>query len=323
MQLMIVAGMISGIFVVSLKIMKNQNQIGKSSSEEFEIIYLFDDIRNSMADPAVCKSTLANVTPFESSDLEGIKSDSDTAEFSYEIFKNSGKKYGQKNIKIKSIDYLVGDQEGSVEDGEAFLRVAFEKSKSALGSKVVEKRMKIHLLISDSGKISSCFSLAGVNFKADEGGSNLSQWYSVSGTENIYTNAEKLQIGSSKSWKGPGVGLSGKLRILSERKPCNSERVGTLKFEREVGLHVCKRKGWHKVWSPREAVMTKDFTLTSSSRDKIETTRKPYHFCTIKDVQLYGARCIIKKLSGNLWKLSLLYDRGGESKCSFRCFSLR
>jgi len=322
-QLMIVAGMLSGIFVVSLKIMKNQNQIGKSSSEEFEITYLFDDIRSLMADPAVCKSTLEFVSPYEPKELEGIKSDPDSNELNYQPYELVGKKYGQNNIKIKSLSYLVGDQEASIDDGEAFLKIVFEKSKSALGRKEVEKRMKLHLLLNSEKKISTCFSLPGINTDSDDVSEVKDRWYDISGTSNIYTNEKKVQIGTVGRWSGEGVAVNGELKIGSEGSACNKEKIGSLRYQKN-SLLICKKTGkWHEVWNPYRNIVVDDFNFVTSGKDRVEVTNKPYLFCSITKNELYGARCLTKRLSGNLWQLSLHYDRGESSKCSFRCFSKR
>ncbi|MBK26371.1 MAG: hypothetical protein CME70_20395 [Halobacteriovorax sp.] len=322
-QLMIVAGMLSGIFVVSLKIMKNQNQIGKSSSEEFEITYLFDDIRSLMADSSVCKATLELVSPYEPMELEGIKSDPDSNELNYQPFRLAGKKYGQSNIKIKSISYLVGDQEASIDDGEAFVKIVFEKSKSALGRKEVEKRMKLHLLLDNNKKISTCFSLPGINTEGESVSEVKDRWYDISGTPNIYTNEKKVQIGAVGRWSGEGVAVQGSLKIGSELGACHKEKVGSLRYEKN-SLLICKKTGkWHEVWNPYRNVVVDDFNFATSGKDRVEVTKKPYHFCTITKSELYGARCLTKRLSGNLWQLSLYYDRGEKSKCTFRCFSKR
>ncbi len=322
-QLMIVAGMLSGIFVVSLKIMKNQNQIGKSSSEEFEITYLFDDMRNLMAEPSVCKGTLELVSPYEPKELEGIKADPNSNEFSYQPFKLGAKKYGQGNIKIKSIDYQVGDQEASIDDGEAFLKITFEKSKSALGRKEVEKKMKLHLLLDSDKKISTCFSLPGINTSGQEVSEVKDRWYEISGTPNIYTNEKKVQIGSVGSWSGEGVAINGNLKIGYEDHNCNKEKVGTIRYQKN-SLLICKKTGkWHEVWNPYRNIVVKDFNLVASGKDQVEVTKKPFNFCSITKSELYGARCLSKRLNGNLWQLSLRYDRGESSSCSFRCFAKR
>lgn len=320
-QLLIVAGMLSGIFVVSLRIMKNQNQMGKSSSEEFEISYIFDDMRNILSDPKACSKTFEGINLMQPSSLDGISSGTDK-ELEYQTFSSSGKLHGQKNLKITKIEYVVGDQEASVEDGEAFLNVYFEKSRSALGEKIVKKKMKVHLVLDEKNNLSSCFVLPGVNQTREEKQIKESVWFPISGTEDIYTNLEKAAINTSTLPFHKGMSLEGRLKIRNHSKACGSDQLGTLRYFQKR-LEVCKKKGWSTVWHSAQNVESKVYTLKAFNKDRRVKTDSSFSYCAIVNPSLYGARCRSRRLSGNLWELSLSYDRGGESTCSIKCFALR
>lgn len=321
-QILIAAGMLSGLFVVSLKMMKNQSQIGKSSSEEFEMSYAFDDMRNLLADPSICRDTLKEVNAYEPTSLEGIKTKELEDGFDYQPFNISGKRYGQNNLKIKSLDYVVGDKESNADDGEAFIVVAFEKSKSAIGDKIVEKRMKIHLQLNENDKVSSCFALPGVNFKEDivTNSKKIKVWHTVPGTQNIYTDFSNIKVNTYRGSKSMGLSLKGKLKLGRDTTRCTSEKKGSLRFQ-AGGLELCSKNGmWRNILNPRRRVVKKEISLITEGRSQIKTTNTPFSICSIVDSDLYGARCKSKRLNDNLWELSLLYDRGATSKCIFHCF---
>jgi hypothetical protein len=319
-QLMIVAGMLSGIFVVSLKIMKNQNQMGRSSSEEFEIIYLFDDIRNQLSDRKVCLETFNKVNLDVPSELEGIASLDDGVEFSVQTFASSGLFYGQNNVKIQSIRYQIGDQESSVDDGEVFLEIDFKKSKSALGSPIVSKKLKIHLELDSMRKLVSCYALGGVNLKVTNKEEKVDKWESIAGTQDIYTDVKQVQINTSKGSRRASLVLGGRLLLGEDKEACTEAKIGTLRLN-ELRLEVCnKAKSWHAIWWPTQGTTVKEFDLASKKRDHIIETKESFNFCSISEVSLYGARCNVQRLSGNLWRLALLYDRGDASVCKIKCF---
>lgn len=319
-QLMIAAGMLSGIFVVSLKIMKNQNQMGKSSSEEFEIIYLFDDIRNQLASRKVCYKTLKNINLEAPSELEGIASVQENKEFTIQTFGSSGLYYGQKNISVESISYQVGDQESNIDDGEAFIKIDFNKSKSALGNTVVTKKLKIHLELDSNRKLTSCFALGGVNFRAESEDTVVERWKSISGSQDIYTDVEQVRINTSQGSKGASLVLSGKMLLGHDEQRCSPEKLGTLRLE-NLQLELCnKANKWQPLWWPLKEVVTKEFNLVAKQKDHIVETKEAFNYCSLAKAELFGARCNIKRLDGNLWKLSLLFDRGNTSECMIKCF---
>lgn len=319
-QLMIVAGMLSGIFVVSLKIMKNQNQMGKSSSEEFEIIYLFDDIRNQLADRKVCFKTLKNINLEVPTELEGIASLKDDQAYSVQTFSASGAYYGQNNIKIESIRYEVGDQESSIDDGEAFLVINFNKSKSALGNTVVSKKLKVHLEFDKTKKLQSCFALGGVNIRFQNEDKKEEKWKNISGSQNIYTDVDQVRINTKKGSQNTSLVLKGRLLLGHDEEKCTQEKLGTLRLE-NLQLEFCnKAKDWRPIWWPLKQVVKKEYTLETKKRDQVIKTTSSFQFCSLIKTELYGARCNVKRLDGNLWELSLLYDRGPNSKCVIKCY---
>jgi hypothetical protein len=317
---MIVAGMMSGIFVVSLKIMKNQNKMGKSSSEEFEIIYLFDDIRNQLSNRKICLKTFSKIDFETPSELGGIASIKENQKYSVQTFSSSGLFYGQNNIKVNSIRYEVGDQESSLKDGEAFLIIDFNKSKSALGSTVVTKKMKIHLEFDSKQKLHSCFALAGVNFKSSGDESQENKWKNISGSQDIYTDVEQVRINTNQGSKGASLVLAGKLLLGHDENKCTTEKLGTLRLE-NLQLELCnKASRWKPLWWPLRQTIIKEYKLATKKENHIIETSEPFSYCSLSKVELFGARCNIKRMDGNLWKLSLLYDRGNNSECLIKCF---
>lgn len=319
---MIVAGMMSGIFVVSLKIMKNQNQMGKSSSQEFEIIYLFDDIRNQLSNRKICLKTLkdGDVDVDSSFELDGIASNQEKKKFSVQTFSSSGLFYGQNNIKIDSIRYEVGDEASRSSDGESFIRIDFQKTKSALGKTIVSKRLKIHLELDSKGKLQSCFALGGVNFNASSDDAPESKWKNISGSQDIYTDVEQVRINTNRGSKGASLVLGGKLLLGHDDDKCVDEKLGSLRLE-GLQLELCtKEKRWKPLWWPLKQVLTKEFKLVTKKDNHTLVTKEPFSYCSLSNVELYGARCNIERQDGNLWKLSLLYDRGNNSECLIKCF---
>ncbi len=312
--------MLSGIFVVSLKIMKNQNQMGKSSSEEFEIIYLFDDIRNQLADRKICFKTLKSINIQAPIELEGIASIKENQNYSVQTFAASGAYYGQNNIKVESIRYETGDEESGVDDGEAFITIKFNKSKSALGNTIVTKRLKIHLEFDKKQKLQSCFALGGVNIGSRNEEKGEAKWKSISGSQNIYTDVEQVRINTKQGSLGTSVVLGGRLLLGHDEDKCTTEKLGTLRLE-NLQLELCnKTNKWHPIWWPLNQVVNKEFKLETKKVSHIIKTASAFKFCSLTKTELFGARCNVKRLDGNLWELSLLYDRGANSKCSIKCY---
>lgn len=322
-QVLIAAGMLSGIFVVSLKMLKNQSQVGRSSSEEFELSYAFDDMRNLLSNPDVCASTLELINAYEPVELEGIRNKELDDGYDYQPFHISGKKYGQNNLKIKSLQYTVGTQEASVEDGEGFIKVVFEKSRSALGETIVEKKIKIHLMLDDKNNISSCYALAGMNISNDTGTprkGKVKVWHNVAGTQKIYTNKNNVKINTHRGSRSMGLSFKGKLQLVKSFTKCSTEKKGSIRFSNNA-LELCSKNGsWRKVINPTGETLLKEYLLTSDKENKVIVTKFPFSFCSITESNLYGASCKSKRLNDNLWNLSLMYDRGASSTCHFTCY---
>lgn len=330
-QVIISLGLMSGLFVVSFKLIQNQTRLGKSASFHFESLFVLDEIKSVLHEPESCSDSLQNKSsiydnverinrfnPF-SRQGEPIFQTSDMTEFAY----------GQGDVLIDKIE-LLGETSGFLaSSGYTVMRVFFREK--GVAAEKFTGEFPIQVKTNELGRIISCQSQPGIH-QARKSSSQKELWQ-------IVTNKEtgKNQYGISY-FQGPVVigelenkgdlNVSDGLLLDTKNLKCNRDHSGVLSFDSKNDvLQWCNKDGVLVNLLGNKAHISSEerFSLENDSAQvKVVTTKEKYLFCRLDKYKLEAGECWARPTSdgvgGSEWELVAQHYRGQSVKCEFKCY---
>ncbi|MCP4911932.1 MAG: hypothetical protein GY909_02345 [Oligoflexia bacterium] len=319
-QVIVAMGLLSGIMVSAFKILQQQVKVGQNSFEDFEAIYIVDEMNTILSNPRNCGLNLKDKFSLEDSLDEFKEYQGDSKATLYAV--GSGQSLEKAGLVLEEILIDGNGEEFIPQLGQTLLKLKFRKKDSV--KEKFEKAIPIHIVENNSGKIESCFSLGGISEMSI--GSYKSPW-EPGENRTIFATGKKMKFNRERAEypediivdKGIIVRMSG---ILS----CQASKEGTFYYDEDNNLFkVCSNGAW-KNFNPQEIgkMQKKDFSFTSNSQGiRLFKIPEAWKQCSLKEYKGTGGECSVStsdQISDmRAWEATLLKSRGRSISCSFTC----
>jgi len=312
--------MIGGLFLMCLKIIKDQTKMGASSSESFEAMYLVDNIKSLLNNPQNCKASLKGHS------LSGAKIDtlyrvlpSGEKKEVYQSYIISEQLYGQNNIKIRTMRLDGGDKELNTKSGYVKLELTFLKINPGLGKRLIKRYIWVHSHLK-GGKINECFTLPGIMGTAALSDSGPFQ---ITGeNDGLFVPGGKAQIGDQSSSYRLSISEGIKMMSSDELKVCDEELKGAVEYKEEGdGLFSCDGKSWKKMKSGDVSPYKKGEVfevVANGNQTATKDISSSYQICYLSDYDFEGGDCQAERIDRG-WLLKANVFRGSRTSCKYVC----
>jgi|GEM_PF-6842738 len=330
-QVIISLGLMSGLFVVSLKLIQNQTRLGKSASFHFESLFVLDEVKSVLHEPESCSDSLQNKSSIYDN-VESINRFNPISRQGDPIFQVSDLteySYGQGDVLIDKIE-LLGETSGFLASSGYTVMKIFFREKGVAAEKFVGE-FPIQVKTNELGRIISCQSQPGIH-QARKSKNQKELWQVVTSKE-----TGKNQYGISY-FQGPVVigeleergdlNISDGIYLDTKYSKCKKETTGTLSFDKNRGMLSWCNKNGNKVdlfGNKAHIQSEKIFTLENDlPQVKVLTTKEKFSFCRLGKYKLEAGECWARPtsdgLGGSEWELVAQHYRGQSVKCEFKCY---
>ena len=327
-QVIISLGILSGILIAALKIVKDQTQIGKSSSAEFEITYLMDELRSHFSQNENCLATFKGKNG-SYNDIKAVRVYEDGKPIRiFEVFDIAKKRYGQDNLKITNM-YLEEDkQEFNTQQGRTKFYIEFQKIGGFTGKKEVLRSLNLHITVNELNQILDCFTLG--SFLNEKKAKAINPWVKIPMSESIGYSGGAIILGNGVAESGMTVDGSAFIEG-NDNDLCLIEKVGAIRYNRSKNLlQLCNSVNGRHLWIPLHSsekitFKTSEFEVKNSTRrPKIFKTPDVFNFCELEKLNFDAGQCSTKPVNGNLeqtqWEVIATHFRGRPVTCKVKCY---
>ncbi len=347
-QVLISMGILSGLFVAAMKLIKQQTQLGESSSYRFEALMVTDEIKSFLSDPASCRATLSGksgifdyvseIRSFDPAFKETVQVYADT--------KLSSKPLGQKDLFLQQMTINGSAKAFNTEVGYTTLTLSF--SDKLNGGNLFQTMFLLKVNLSDLGRINGCQATPGLH--QEKSARTLKDpWQKISDSSDTKGTVDKTKKkkvdanllgvayteGPVVLGKAPAMGqlnVEGGVLLMEfgnpTTKPCGPEQLGVLSYGgRDQRLYFCSQYGEWRPLNGDQTLFTtsKSFLLRTKSATPIsETTPLEYAFCRLDKIEGDGGQCTTSAVNKNTlkskWEHVAQHFRGRPVSCSFICY---
>lgn len=319
-QVIVAMGLLSGIMVSAFKILQQQVKVGQNSFEDFEAIYLVDELNTILSNPRNCGANLKDKFALEDSLDEFFEYQADSKVSLYQV--GSGKNLEKAGLVLEEVLIDGNGEEFTPQLGQTLLKLKFRKKDSVKDK--FEKAIPIHIVENNSGKIESCFSLGGISEMSI--GSYKSPW-EPGENRSLIASGKKLKFMRERAEypediivdKGVVIRMSG---ILN----CEMNKEGSFYYDEDNRMfRVCTNGTW-KNFNPQDVgkMTRREFSFTSTAQGiKLFKIPNAWKHCSLKDYKGSGGECSISTSNQisdmRVWEATILKSRGKNVSCSFTC----
>ena len=186
-QVLVASGLFAAVFLGMINLMREQAQTSQSSSREFEMVYVTDEIKSLLSNPSICKASLKGLSP-HSDKLNLLLKPLGDGEY-LEVYpttqNNSQATYGQKNLKILSYELSDKNPEVHTEAGTTEFIITY----ATLNETPIkqQRRLRLYISLDKSGTISNCQTTAGLTQTDFTNNKNQELWISSVAREGHYS----------------------------------------------------------------------------------------------------------------------------------------
>lgn len=324
-QVLVAAGLFAAVFLGTVNLMREQAKTSQSSSREFEMVYVTDEIKSLLSNPEVCRATLQGRNP-HSDQLETLKrplNENELLELYPTIQSDPEALYGQNNLKI--MGYQISDEESEV-DVEAgtteFIITYATPEQTVINQK---RRLRLYIGLNEEGLITSCQTTPGLSQTGPQEDSQQGLWTPSVAREGHYASTTlRLGLSEEQALKtepmSAGLDQSSGILLLSEhgQRKCTKLLEGSLRFHAPSRqIQICTHEqAWKKVptynFNPLEA---KFFSTSSQSKAPLDIGNR--NFCTLMRADVSSGQCSLSQKLNNNWQLHAI---GQNTKCQALCY---
>lgn len=332
-QVIVSLGLVSGLFVVALKIFQNQTELGKSSSFHFESLVVMDEIKSILADPFSCSETLKNLSAIfdEVIEIKHIDPVSKNSDAVFAIHSAQPKALGQKNVFLQSM--TLNGEKGGFSSSNGFTTLNFIFSEKPTGGESFKTSFPLRVGVNDLGRIIRCQARPGIH-QENSARSLNDPWAKVKNgaageISGIAVNDKKVVIGNISALGS--LNVEGGLLLYSRPEDipnCSAELLGNMSFDsRRQVLQVCNHEGkWVGLHDDQVGFgAPQSFTYKSKNSSPVtESTNEAFAFCRLEKLQGDGGICSASPVnpqeSLSQWEFMIQHFNGSELTCLFNCY---
>ncbi len=313
-QMIITMGLMSGVMVSAFKILQQQVKVGKSSSADFEAIYLVDEINSLLSNVNNCSSTFTgkfaqddNAT--EINEILGSQTNS-----VYQV----NAPVGKTGLSIVELRLNGSGEEFSPQLNQTLLKIKIKNMKER--NVFYDKAFPIHITTNETGQIVSCFSLGGVV-------GSYSSPFEKNGDSTLSTTGRKIIFSDKEYTTQQDVVIDKALVVKSEYNiACTQELNSMFSYnDKSKVFKVCSGGVWKDIPLKDNSFMkNKIFKLSSSIQgNKAFKIEAEWKHCFVRDYSGEGGSCEIVSLNrgilGKKWEAIIKKIRGTSVSCTFQC----
>lgn len=323
LQTIISTALLSLVFLAGFRTIKNQLKVSENSSSDFELIYLFDEMKGFLANSSNCKASFGGKSA-NYDEIDFLKSAQKGQGMVYERFALKNKTYGQSNIKIKSMRLESATDEYNLDADLTMFHVEFEKINEFSLSEIISRKMAVHVRVTDIGVVEDCFTLGSYLWQSG-GNRKRSEWY-MQGSSTVRFDGPNVNIGFDAQ-TSHGLGVRGKLNApLEDRLSCRPSLEGMIGFNaRRKKVVGCDGIEWRELKKRQIYNLDKDMIdfNAKGKKDNRTLTDKKYYYCEIVQNDIGNGLCRVtpvERTSKKYWNLLAEHKEGRDTRCRARCF---
>jgi len=341
LQVIFASSVVGALSLAGVKMMRNQQQLAKLTSQKFEEEYVLSDMKQILNDPKSCKETFSTLDSTESkSKIDHLvqtfmprDSTQEARLFLFHTYPSAEKIYGNENVRIDSLELSVGPRIKTGNIGE--LEVTFDRGPLFHSNRLHKEKIQLSLTWAEQGNLESC----GVRIK---GSQEDPYWKVIESSQTVAITprtSNSVLIGQPGKQIPPHFAerstLTKTIRAQTQELKdlrCEKEYKGAIIYERErAKLFICTTsKGWQALNDMTPDLQeSKEFVL---GHRQIETQVTQALICSVQSAENIpiSARCELKSpqdlpvnrpnIDPGTWSLRLSGQAKHNSKCVYKCF---
>lgn len=324
-QALISIAIFSLITAVVVRLLQMQNNLSSKTTEQFEMVYFVDEVRNILSSSMACKENFLNKNARRdksTTEIIQVMNDEHGDIYSFVIYEKGSVIKETKDWTLTLSDiYLQSDSEQtSIEAGTTnlFLEASFKNNLNGRVHKL-NRKVKLFVSINNSEEIQNCYTVRGLGLGK---GLNTeeSSWIRTSDTKGHYLKDKNLFI---KTTKGSSpLNLIGPLQISSSDISCLKEVTGLIRYNSKTeAFEVCSPSTltWRDLNTP-VPLRDRIYALRASLPIIKATTPRPFKYCSITYKNYEEGKCLVRRLEDGRWELNHQSSKSNFGTCEASCY---
>lgn len=343
LQVIFASSVVGVLTLAGVKMMREQQQLAKLTSQRFEEKYILYNMRRVLADSTSCRETFSGLDSKSASltydhlvqVFTPVDSQREARLFLYRTYPSSKKLYGNENVRIHKIELKRAPQQQTRSFGQ--LHITFDRGPLFHDKRLHQEKIPLQLRWDTQGKLKSCSVWVervqdNPYWKTQKFSQSISLTPKTFGP--LVIKKGHSQKTSLPAWAQAST-LTGTLRAQAPKRQnysCQREYKGALIYDKkEKKLFTCTSDGqWQAVGEAGPQLnSSKEFTLGAQ---QIETQVTQALICSVERAENLpiSAQCELKSPQGlpanrpnidpGTWKLRLSGQAKPQSKCVYRCY---
>lgn len=325
-QALISVAIFGAVTASIVRLLQLQDGIAIKTTEQFEMVYFVDEVRNILSNPRACTATLKNKKSRQDRSINAINQfmkDNSQNGYTFPIFEK-GETFKETeffSLKLNEIYLQQHDNEVLVNGGTTGLHFVVEfRDKRSGRIKMIERSLKLFVTINNAEEIQDCYTLRGIGLNK-EIVSKSTHWLRTSDNKGYYLNNKALSIATSTNTAPLNIG--GALQLKGESGACNKIMLNSLRFNQKNKRFEFCSPGPFK-W--RDLEETPPLKLSGKSlRVKFPSTQaktlKPYKYCQIVYKNFEEGQCNLTRLIDGRWQIDQHSEEQGHGSCEATCLN--
>ncbi|WP_417335099.1 hypothetical protein [Halobacteriovorax marinus] len=324
-QALISIAIFSAVSASIIRLLQMQNNLSAKTTEQFEMIYFVDEVRNILSDPNACKETFTSKNArrdMSATSINQVIEDEFGEVYSFEMFSKGSiiKRSEFWTLTLSNLYLQSDDQESSIDFGTTFLHLEVEfKDLRNNRTHLLKRRVKIFASIDNAEKIQTCYANRGIGLGKDIS-KKTSPWNRTPDTKGHYINQRNLSIKTQKN--SASINIGGSFRVGALDSSCLKEIVGAIRYNPNSDkLEVCSERNyiWRELNEPI-AFQERTYALRATLPIKLATTPRPFKYCSITYKNYDTGTCSLERLEDGKWRLTHESSKSNFGSCEATCY---
>ncbi len=309
-----------------VRLLQLQEGIAIKTTEQFEMVYFVDEVRNILSNPKACSATLLDKKSRQDRSIISIKQfmkDSSENGYTFPIFEKGEifKESGFFTLRLSEVYLQQDDAEVLVNGGTTGLHFVVEFRDKRTGRiKMIERKLKLFITINEGERITSCYTLRGIGLNK-EIVTKSTHWLRSSDNKGYFLNNKVLSI-ATKANTAP-LSIGGALQLSGDSGNCSDAQAYALRYNKDQAqFEICAPSPykWRDL-NQSPPVSKRGKTLRVKFPSTTTKTTKPYKYCELIYKSYENGHCNVSRLSDGLWQIEQHNEKQDFGSCEAKCLN--
>ena len=326
LQALISIAIFGAITASIIRLLQMQNNLSTKTTEQFEMVYFVDEVRNILANPKACAESFAGKNARRdksATTITQLLEDESGTSYTFDIFEKGAllKETDSYTLGLTDI-YLQSDgSETSIESGTTMLHltVSFTDKKNKRVSRL-SREIKLFASIDNAESIQTCYTVRGIGL-GKEFSQDGSEWNRTSDTKGHFLRDKKLQVNTQVD--SSALNIKGPIQIGYTDVACLKEVTGVIRYNPSIdSLEVCSESTltWRDL-NTLAPFKNQKYSLRATLPIKKATTPRPFRYCAISYKNYDHGQCNITRLIDGKWELNHSSEKSNFGTCEATCLN--